>query len=519
MNAFAATVEHLQDDDVAATEARRNWLLKARGGNRQGKQLPPTDPEWQILLFLAGRGWGKTDALAEWGWWEAWRAPGIIGHWVGPTNGDVVDVGFQGPAGLRAAIPAECLWRGSWEHAFRGSKPPVTLTFANRSVIKGFGATDEAGRLRGPQCHFMMGDELREWDKPAGNMETALNNALFGLRLPYPDGTPARALLATTPKPIPGLKRLLKRPGLRVVRGTTYENMRNLSVSYRNTLLAMQGTLMGRQEIDGVFIDEESDLSIIRRNWIKLWPADRKLPEFSFVLESYDTAGSEEDFDKKKQETDPTACQVWGVFNLNKAFPDAKVRQRMGIRGKYGMLLLEAWAERLGLPDLLDRARVQHRKKWGPDPGRKPDIVLIEDHSSGPGMRQMLGKWGVPVWAAKTGGRDKVMRLHGAAPHVKQGAVWVPESRREDRKGMPRDWVDPVLEEICAFIGEGSTEHDDHVDSFSQAVNYLAQRSMLIAEPEVQYLDAEEKKEADEKEAHRLSGIEKAGKRGNPYLD
>lgn len=479
MSAFADDIEGLDDADIAAMEARRNWLLKARGGGRGGKQLAPTDLMWHILIFLAGRGWGKTDALAQFGWWEAHRTPGVIGHWLGPTNGDTENVGFLGPSGLRAAIPAECLWRGSWEHAYRGSKKPITLTFANRSIIKGFSATEEGGKLRGPQCHFLMGDELREWDKPAGNMETALNNALFGLRLPYPDGTPARALLATTPKPIPALKRLLKRPGVRVVRGTTHENMRNLNPSLRGQLLAMQGTLMGRQEIDGAFIDEESDLSIIKRGWIKLWPKDRRLPKLSFVIESYDCAASEENFDAKKQETDPTACQVWGVFNVAEAFPDEKARRKLGVRGKYGILLLDAWSERLGMPDLLDKARLQHRQKWGPDPGRKADVVLIEDHSSGPALRQMMGSWGVPVWAAKTGRMDKAMRLHATAPVTKQGSIWVPESKREDRAGQPRDWVEPVLEQLCAFAGEGSTEHDDHVDCVAGDTGIITDRGLV----------------------------------------
>ncbi len=517
MTAFADEIDGLDDADIAAMEARRNWLIRARSNGRGGKQLPPTDDDWHILLLLAARGWGKTDALAEWGWWEAHRVPGVIGHWVGPTNGDVEGVGFLGPSGLRARIPPECLWRGSWETAYRGSKRPIMLTFANRSVIKGFSATEEAGRLRGPQANFLMGDELREWEKPAGNMETALNNALLGLRLPYPDGTPARALLATTPKPIPALKRLITRPGIRVVRGTTYENLRNLTPSLRRTLLAMQGTLMGRQEIDGAFIDEESDLSIIKRMWIKLWPKDKRLPKFSFVIESYDCAASEDNFDVKKQETDPTACQVWGVFNIPENFPDPKVRAKLGVRGKYGVLLLEAWSERLGMPDLLDKARIQHRQKWGPDPGRKADVVLIEDHSSGPALRQMMATWGVPVWAAKTGRQDKAMRLHACAPVIKQGAMWVPESKLAGREGLPRNWVEPVLEQLCAFAGEGSVEHDDFVDTTSQAINYLSQRSILIAEPEVEYLDLEERREKEERDAIKLHGLEKRAKQGNPY--
>lgn len=506
----------LEEAEIAAVAAREAWLRRARHPDRGGKQLPPRDLDWHILLLICGRGWGKTDCLAEWLWWEMWRAGPLIGHWVGPTNGDVEGVGFLGPSGLRAAIPAECLWGGSWEQAYRGSKRPLQLTLANSSTIKGFSATEEAGRLRGPQANAMVGDEVAAWDKPKGNMAVSLENALLGLRLPYRDGTPARALLATTPKPIPALKRLTRRPGVRVIRGTTHENLRNLSHSFRNQILAMQGTLLGKQEIEGAFIDEEGDQSIIKRQWIRLWPATRKLPAFSYVLESYDTATSEDDLDKKTGETDPTACQVWGVFNLHEAFPDPRLRSKLGVRGRFGVLLLEAWSERLGMPELLDKARTQHRQKWGASPGKRPDVCLIENKSSGPSMRQMLARWGVPVWPINPR-LDKAQRLHATAPIVAQHAVWVPESTREDRKGQPRDWVEPVLEEICAFYGEGTTEHDDHVDSFTQAINYLAGLGMLQAQPERQFLDEEERLDHERREAGRIAAVEKREQIGNPY--
>lgn len=507
---------HLAAADIAAGHARHRWLTQARSPKRGGKQLPPPDLEWQILLFLAGRGFGKTLSLVQWMWWDLWRVPGIIGHWVGPTVGDATGTGFEGPAGFQAIVPAECLWRASWDRAYRGGNRPL-LKFSNGSFIRGFGATDEGARLRGPQCHALAGDELREWDKPKGALEKTLNNALFGLRLPYPDGTPARALLGTTPKVIPFLKRLEKRQGVRVVRGTTYENMDNLNPALRNHLMAMAGTLLGKQEIDGLYIDEESDLSIIKRAWVKLWPAGRKLPEFSFVLESYDTAGTDDDYDPETQENDPTACTVWGVFNINLAFTLPE-RKAMGLRSKYGVLLCEAWEEWLPFPDLLERARKQHRTKWGKN-GHKSDLVLIEDKSSGPQMRSMLAKWGVPCWPSNPGSAGKTQRLHAAAPFWKQGCVFVPESNREDRSGMPRDWVEGMLEQVCAYAGEGSVEHDDYVDSTSQAISYLAQRGFLEATPDVPFIDVEEKREKDEDDARVIWQREKA-KQGprNPYM-
>lgn len=519
----AAQYSDLDDADMAAFRARQRWLLQARSRRRQGKQLPPTDDAWDILLFIAGRGFGKTLSLTQWGFWEGWRAPEIIGHVVAPTYSDARGTVFEGPAGFKSIIPAECLWRASWDRAYT-STPPIELKLSNGSIIRGFGAVEEASRLRGPQCHFLLGDELREWDKPAGNLELALNNALFGLRLLYPDGTPARALLATTSKPIPFLKRLQKREGVRVVRGTSYENLPNLSPTFRNTILAMEGTNLGRQEIHGAFLDEESDLSIIKRHWIKLWPARKPLPSFHFIVESYDTAASEENFDKKRQETDPTACAVFGVFNVNDAFDEGE-RKKLGIKSRYAVLVCDAWDERLGLPELLERARKQHRVKWGGGgkrggdavEGRQADIVLIEDKSSGPGLRQFLAKYGVPAWPTNPGRIDKTMRLHAISPLLHQGMLFVPESLRPDREGMPRDWCEPYLEQLTAFAGPGSVEHDDYVDVTTGAFAYLRDRGILQASPNEAIIDREEFRDLEEQKAIRAQEEQRRRGRGNPY--
>lgn len=465
-------------------------------------------------MARAGRGWGKTAALVQWQWWECWRVPGIIGHWVSPTTGDAKGTGFEGQSGFRGTVPAECLWGGSWEKAFRASNP-MMLRFSNGSIIRGFGAVKEGGRLRGPQCHNLCADELREWDQPAGNLQRTLDNALFGLRLPYPDGTPARGMLATTPKPIPYMKRLEKRAGVVVVNGTTFENIKNLSSSLLTTLGAMQGTLMGRQEIDGAYMDEENDQTIVRRSWINLWPASKPLPELSFVVESYDTASSEEHYDRRSGETDYTAASVWGVFNVNQALTEAE-RARMGVRSKFAVILLECWKARLSMPELLDKAKEQHAIRWGPRPGRKSDLVLVEEKNVGSSLRQFMATWGVPVWPMIPR-KDKAQRLHATAPIAKQGMIFVPESNRPDRKGLPRDWVDPLLDEVTAYIGQGSTEHDDLMDTFSQAINYLREKGFLEAAPERLFADLEEKKAAQQRDAERDHAVERRQMFVNPY--
>lgn len=494
---------NLEPSWAAAMRVRQDWLLRARTRPISlGKQIPPEDLSWEILLFRAGRGFGKTEAIMQHLWWEMWRVPGTIGHIVAPTQSDLRTVSYEGPVGLCSLIPAECLKGKSLSTAY--NKTTHEMTLDNGSKIVGFSATENGQRLRGPQCHLLAGDEVAAWDKPAGNLQDAFSNAMFGVRLPYPDGTPARAVLATTPRPIPFLKRLEKRPGVRVVTGTSYENLRNLSPSFRNQLLAMAGTTLGRQEIEAAYVDDEAPAAIIKRGWIKLWPASKPLPEFSYILESYDTAFSEDDFDKKRQLTDPTACVVLGIFNTMQYFDDNE-RRRLGIRSRYAALLVDCWADRLGFPELLEKAREQHKTRWGPTKKRS-DLVLIEQKASGISLRQALSRFGVPTWPYNPGKQDKIQRGHAVAPLVKQGMLFVPESMREDRKGMPRDWVEPFLEEVCTYSGPGSTEHDDQFDALTQALIYLRDIDTLSPSFDEKTIDYEERRERDREEAERLQG-------------
>ena len=489
----------LIQSDRAALAARKAWVTLATHPTRDGKQLPPKDRPFNILLWRSGRGFGKTKSIIEQLWWDCWRYPNLLAHMLEPTLSDVQKVAFEGPAGFKACVPPEVLFGGSWDQAFNSTKRE--LYFANGSLITGFACLEEGRRLRGPQCHILGGDEVAQWDHPAGNLEEAFSNAIFGLRLPYPDGTPSRAYLGTTPRPIAFLKKLEARPDVIVVRGTTYENASNLSQNFLSQVMIYEGTRMGEQEISGEYLEDGMG-TIFQRSWFPLWPAEKKLPEFNFIVEVYDTAMSEENYDAKKQTADFTASIVLGVFNVKGCFTEAEIK-RLGVRSKYAALICDAWQERIGFPALLDKARTQHRTKWG-SPGRRADVVLIEQKGSGISLRQSLMKYGVPTWPYNPGRMSKTMRAHAASPAVQQRMVFVPESMVPARKGQPRDWIEPFLEQVCAFAGRGSVAHDDLLDVLTSGVLYLMGKEMFEIAPDKKYLDREEKKERDEEEAVRL---------------
>ena len=438
----------------------------------------------------------------------------MIGHCVAPTLSDIRGTSFEGAAGFCNIVPKECLLDESVEKAY--NKSTHELKFKNGSLIRGFGATDAANRLRGPQCHAMIGDEIAQWDHPAGNLEFALNNALFGLRLPYPDGSKGRAVLGTTPLPIPYLKRLERRPGVKIVTGSSYENVSNLNSIFMDQLTAMAGTLHGKQEIEGLYIDEESDLSIIKRRWLQLWPKNRPFPSFSYVIEAYDCAASEENYDVKRQRSDPTASIVLRVFDTYKEFSEQE-RKRRGIKSRFAALLCEAWSERLGLPELLEKARKQHSVRWG-EPPKRSDLVMIEDKSSGPALRQFLVKYGVPTFAYNPGRQNKVNRLHTISPLIAQSMLFIPESMRPGNEGQPTEWCTDFVEQVCGYYGPGTTEHDDYVDTLSSAFAVLRDRGMLESMPNNTYVDREDKLAKDRREADKQYKLSNLKPIQNPYL-
>lgn len=486
--------------DLDAIHARETWVHEARAN-----QIPPKG-NWDTLGVVAGRFFGKSRMLIEHGWYEAFRIPGIRVHALAPTIGDVRRVLFEGEAGFIAKIPPGLI------ASYNKSLHELRLT--NGSQIIGFSLTEEANRLRGPACHLMIADEIAAADSPPGNLETAWKTAVFGCRLPYADGTPARKLFATTGKPIPFLRNLLKRPGTIVVRGSSYENIANVSPSVLTEVLAYEGTAFGRQEIHGDILDDVEH-AIFKRHWFRLWPQDKPLPEFSFVLLTLDTAMEEEAFDAKRKKVDFSAAGVLGIFNTKQAFTAAELL-KLNVRSKYAAVLCDFWMQRLGFPELLEKTRETYRLRFG-KPGRRADVVLIENKSSGVSLRQTLQQYGVPTWPFNPAGQSKTLRAHTSSPLIAQGMLFVPESALPERKGSVRNWAEPLVEQMCGFSGEGSTEFDDAVDAITQAMLYLSQRGIFHAEP--QQLGLPDKDEEDERKHIAAIAIAEREKRGksSPY--
>lgn len=429
-----------------------------------------------IWLSLAGRGAGKTRGAAEWIGWEAWKDAGSRNLVAAPTSGDIRDTCFEGDSGLLNVIPSKLI--KNYNRSLH------ELVLVNDSMFKGIAAS-EPERFRGPQFHRAWADEFAAWVED----QAAFDMMMFGLRL----GRRPRLLATTTPKPKQLILNLIKREikegeevregkDTIITRASTYVNLGNLAPTFRDAILKYKGTKIGRQEIDAEVINPE-EAGIIQRSWFRLWPHHKPLPVFSLVIISLDTAYTELTRDKKSGDPDYTACVVLGFFRDDEDKP--------------GILVLDCWQDRIGLPDLIRRAKKEMEVEYGAleEPkikpaigkptmqgeGKRPDVLLIEDKGSGISLRQMLARENIFAYAYNPGKAKKLDRLHAVSHIFAHGYVWLVESERIP--GMPKSWYEDMVQQLCTYSGEGSIMHDDLMDACVQGVRYLVDRNLVTVTP------------------------------------
>lgn len=201
----------------------------------------PEGTDWDIWLYLAGRGAGKTRSAAEWLAWKLVCSPDARGAVVAPTYSDARDTCIEGESGLRAILDR-------YEMKSYYNRSLGELGLKNGARVKLFSA-EEPDRLRGPQHHFAWFDELAAAD------ENAWDQLLFGLRL----GTRPQVVVTTTPRPTRVIKSLVSQDGgrVRVVRGSTFDNAENLAPSFLESIRdKYEGTRLGRQELFAEILED-----------------------------------------------------------------------------------------------------------------------------------------------------------------------------------------------------------------------------------------------------------------------
>ena len=497
---YQDTLASFTEEELLLLRWRMQWRAMARM-----KQLPPREFEnfeKQIWMCRSGRGWGKTLVGSNWLGIEAASFSSRY-YVVAPTKDDVRYVCFEGPTGLYSVIPPQLIVDKNL------ALPSITLW--NGSIIRGF-AGDTPERLRGPQAAAGWLDEIASWLYP----QEAWDNIMFGLRLgPHP-----RLLVTGTPKPSPFIRDLVANKEVVNVVGSTYENKANLPKMFFMSVAKYEGTKVGRQELHGEVLDPEEEGFVKRSEW-RVWPADRPLPKFLYIILSLDTAFTEKTHDKKKQTRDPTACTVWGLFERPSTTQSGRKKIEKHI------MLLDAWEDWLTLPQLIRRVKKARRVRYGkslhepmlrpkivpmgqrPGPqGKRIDTILIEEKGSGISLRQALDVEGIFTEGYNPRRQDKLQRLHYVSPLWAHGRVWAVES--EKRKGEFKQWAEPVITQICTYTGPGSVNHDDLLDTSTQALRLFLDQFIgaLTMEEDDEEILERQRREAREDSDQRV---------GNPY--
>ena len=225
----AVVVARLSDDE--AYNRLFDWSYWAYDAQRE----PPGD--WTTWLFMGGRGAGKTRAGAEW-------VRGLVARGISPialvgeTMTEAMAVMVRGPSGLLRVC------RDDETPAIRGTR----LIWPNKVEATILSASDPDS-FRGPQFAAAWCDEVAKWP----NAEAAWDMLQFGLRL----GDKPRQLATTTPRPTALLKRLLADPATVVSRMKTGDNHAHLAPGFLSQVVGRyQGTVLGRQELDGELIED-----------------------------------------------------------------------------------------------------------------------------------------------------------------------------------------------------------------------------------------------------------------------
>jgi phage terminase large subunit-like protein len=388
-----------------------DWRALARS-----EQVLPSGDWWTIWLYLAGRGAGKTRSGAE--GVREWIDGGQCGRvaLIAPTQADARDVMVEGESGLLAICP------NSNRPMYEPSKR--RLTWPNGAMATLYSA-EEADRLRGPQHDGLWADELAAWK----GAQAAWDMAMLGLRL----GKRPRAIVTTTPRPLPLLKALLKREGQDVVvsRGRTRDNADNLASAFLAEIVSRyQGTRLGRQELDAELLEDTPGALWSREMIEEGRRAKPDMPPLRRIVVAIDPAVS------TGEDSDETGIVVvgLGVDDHGYVLEDAS--------GKLGPI---AWAQRA----------VALYRRWG------ADRIIAEANQGGAMVETTIRTVDPNVsFKAVHASRGKITRAEPIAALAEQFRIH-------------HVGAFPELEDqLCGFAG-GSSDSPDRLDAMVWAFTEL----------------------------------------------
>lgn len=248
-------------------KAKAALNYKWRGWWARPNQLAPPG-NWSAWLILAGRGFGKTEAGAQWIKERVASGARSIAL-VAETQKDLEEVMV---ARLLAIYPES--ERPSVRYK------PVRVTWPNGAVALGYNGT-EPDQLRGPQFDTAWVDELAKYRAA----QETWDMLQFTMRL----GDDPRALVTTTPKNVPVLKALMKDSKTVVTRGSTFDNASNLPAAFIEGIRdKYEGTRLGRQELYAELLDD-----VVGALWTRdMIGQPGRMPDMARIVVAVDPSGA-----------------------------------------------------------------------------------------------------------------------------------------------------------------------------------------------------------------------------------
>ena len=186
-----------------------------------------------------------------------------------------------------------------------------------------------------------------------------------------------------------------------------------------------------------------ADSVIFQPEWFNLWPSDKALPAFDAVYMAFDGATSE------RETADCSCLMAFGVFKAREG--DAR----------HSCMVLDCFMERVSYPQMRDEIIRQMQNKFGAN-DCPVNAIIIENKSSGQALIPEFRRSQMPVISYDPGRLDKVARANLVSHLVRDGVIWLPESKNPKRKGYPMSWLSAWHEQMLYFP---NVKHDDGVDA------------------------------------------------------
>lgn len=204
-----------------------------------------------------------------------------------------------------------------------------------------------------------------------------------------------------------------------------------------------------------------SEGGMIKRTWFKPWKQEEP-PKIKFTIQMWDTGAT---IGKKSAYS---ACTTFGIFDDDYGIPS--------------LILLGAWRKKVEFPELYKavqrmardyRATTEDKRI---NPKFAPDLVMVEEKSTGVQLIQTLNKTGIVLvgWRPDKYG-DKIERVRRVTHMLEAGRVYVPYRAPDFR--APKQYADFLMSQ-CAVWPKG--ESRDLVDCISATLQRVINSGWVL---------------------------------------